>query len=73
MPLLLDATVEDEEFCLCFDASSELLGPRGLVTFHYCRCFSTKPREPAPELRALVELPWPGPRKCSRRQQAGGS
>jgi predicted RecB family nuclease len=56
VPLLLDATVEDEEFCLRFDALQQTAGSSRLGDFHYLPVLFHEAEKPARKLRALLEL-----------------
>jgi predicted RecB family nuclease len=56
VPLLLDATVEDEEVCLRFDALQRTAGSSRLGDFHYLPVLFHEAEKPARKLRALLEL-----------------
>src|SRR5262245_60970219 len=56
MPLPLDATIEDEEFCLRFDALQRAAGSSGLGNFHYLPVLFHETERPARKLRTLLEL-----------------
>jgi predicted RecB family nuclease len=56
VPLLLDATLEDEEFCIRFDALQRADGSSRLGNFHYMPVLFHEAETPARKLRALLEL-----------------
>jgi len=56
VPLLLDATVEDEEFSLRFDALQRAAGASRLGGFHYVPVLFHEAERPARKPRALLEL-----------------
>jgi predicted RecB family nuclease len=56
VPLLLDATVEAEEFSLRFDALQRVAGSSRLGNFHYMPVLFHEAEMPAQKLRALLEL-----------------
>jgi len=56
VPLLLDATVEDEEFCIRLDALQRADGSSRLGNFHYMPVLFHEAERPARKLRALLEL-----------------
>jgi predicted RecB family nuclease len=56
VPLLLDATVEDEEFGLRFDALQRAAGSSRLGNFHYVPVLFHEAEMPARKPRALLEL-----------------
>src|SRR6266545_68297 len=56
VPLLLDATVEDELLCIRFDALQRADGSSRLGNFHYMPVLFHEAERPTRKLRALLEL-----------------
>jgi len=55
-PLLLDASVEDEEFSVCFDALQKEAGPSLLGNFHYIPVLFHEVERPSRLQKDLLEL-----------------
>lgn len=56
VPLLLDASVEDENFAVCFDALQKEAGPSLLGNFHYIPIFFHQAERPSRLQKDLLEL-----------------
>jgi len=56
VPLLLDASVEDENFSVCFDALQKEAGPSMLGSFHYIPILFHQAERPASLQKDLLEL-----------------
>jgi predicted RecB family nuclease len=56
VPLLLDVTFEDKEFCIRFDALQRAAGSSRLGDFHYVPVLFHEAERPARQLRALLGL-----------------
>jgi predicted RecB family nuclease len=56
VPLILDAVVEDTDFCVRFDALQRAAGPSSLGDFHYVPVLFHEAEKAGKEHRALLEL-----------------
>src|SRR4051794_17387036 len=56
VPLLLDASVEEEEFCIRFDSLQRAAGSSRLCDFYYVPVLFHEAEKPTRKLRVLLEL-----------------